>query len=52
MPTPIDTLERRVMTLEVEKAALEREKDNRRAQAAPARGRARDRRAQGAGVRR
>jgi ATP-dependent Clp protease ATP-binding subunit ClpB len=29
VPTPIDTLERRVMTLEVEKAAMEREGDKR-----------------------
>ncbi|HEY0192977.1 MAG TPA: Clp protease N-terminal domain-containing protein, partial [Kofleriaceae bacterium] len=29
VPTPIDTLERRVMTLEVERAALEREDDKR-----------------------
>jgi ATP-dependent Clp protease ATP-binding subunit ClpB len=31
VPTPIDTLERRVMVLEVERAALEREKGDRRA---------------------
>ena len=31
VPTPIDTLERRIMVLEVERAALEREKGDRRA---------------------
>jgi ATP-dependent Clp protease ATP-binding subunit ClpB len=35
VPTPIDTLERRVMTLEVERAALEREDDRRSRQRLP-----------------
>jgi ATP-dependent Clp protease ATP-binding subunit ClpB len=35
VPTPIDTLERRVMTLEVERAALEREDDRRSKQRLP-----------------
>ena len=35
VPTPIDTLERRVMTLEVERAALEREGDRRSRQRLP-----------------
>ena len=34
-PTPIDTLERRIMVLEVERAALEREKDRRAKQRLP-----------------
>jgi len=33
VPTPIDNLERRVVTLEIEKAALEREKGDKRARA-------------------
>jgi ATP-dependent Clp protease ATP-binding subunit ClpB len=33
VPTPIDNLERRVVTLEIEKAALEREKGDKRAKA-------------------
>jgi len=35
VPTPIDTLERRVMTLEVERSALEREDDRRSRQRLP-----------------
>jgi ATP-dependent Clp protease ATP-binding subunit ClpB len=35
VPTPIDTLERRVMTLEVERAALERENDRQSRQRLP-----------------
>ncbi len=35
VPTPIDTLERKVMTLEVERAALERENDRRSKQRLP-----------------
>ncbi len=35
VPTPIDTLERRIMVLEVERAALEREKDRRAKQRLP-----------------
>jgi ATP-dependent Clp protease ATP-binding subunit ClpB len=35
VPTPIDTLERRVMTLEVERAALERENDRQSKQRLP-----------------
>ena len=34
-PTPIDNLERRIMVLEVERAALEREKDRRSKQRLP-----------------